>query len=139
VGGEAEPGYILTGDVTFIVTIVGEIITVYQSLLGWSLALENLELTDSTWWPAGPGFIQTNDVALVILDNEEIIPQDETYYQRLAVLPSFRLSVLLSQCHVLGSPAGLRDIVGIEESYITRERLAQNGENKIYQIRGASA
>src|SRR4051794_4049098 len=40
---EAEPGYILAGDVTFVVTPAGEIIPAtefYQSLLGWSLVLE---------------------------------------------------------------------------------------------------
>jgi len=120
---DAEPGYILTGDVTFIVTPAGEIIPateIYQSLPGWSLVLENLELTDSTWWRAGPGFIETKDVAFVVLDNEKIVPKDEAYYQRLAVLPS--------QWHVLGSLAELQDIVGIEA-------LSRNPEGELYKSR----
>jgi hypothetical protein len=120
---EAEPGYILTGNVTFVVAPAGEIIPAtefYPSLLGWSLVLENLDLTDSTWWRAGPGFIETNDVAFVVLDNEEIVPEDETYYQRLAVLPS--------QWHVLGSLAELQDIVG-------REALSRNPEGELYNSR----
>ena len=70
---EAVPGYILTGDVTYVVTPAREIVPAtefYKGLLGWSLVLENLELTDSTWWRAGPGFIETTDVAFVVIDNE---------------------------------------------------------------------
>jgi hypothetical protein len=84
---------------------------------------ENLEVTGSTWWRAGRGFIETHDATFLVLDNEEIVPEYENYYQRLAVLPS--------QWHVLGGLAELRDIVGCEA-------LSRNLDGELYTPRATN-
>ena len=78
----------------------------YQTLPGWTLVLENLQLIGSSWLRSGPGYIETSDTVFRVLNNDEIVPEDVAYYQRLVEMPS--------RWHVLSSFAELRDIVGSE-------------------------